>query len=112
MIDQWPVLAAMHLGVQTPHGVALVFSLVTNLLPGLIILLCLPAMPTSERHFFIFPCLRLFRGHTQRPIRERDGRTGRDILFLALAMPHRLRPFYNLALGACHGARFREPAST
>ena len=62
VIAQWPVMAAMHLGVQTPHSVALVFSLVTNLLPGLIILLCLPAMPTGERHFFIFPAFVYFAG--------------------------------------------------
>jgi hypothetical protein len=62
MIIQWPVMAAMHLGVETPHSVALVYSFVTNLLPGLIILLCLPAMPTAERHFFIFPCFVYFAG--------------------------------------------------
>ena len=62
VITQWPVIAAMRLGVETPHGVALVFSLVTNLLPGLIILLCLPAIPTGERHFFIFPCFVYFAG--------------------------------------------------
>ena len=62
LIIQWPVMAAMRLGVETPHGVALVFSLVTNLLPGLIILLCLPALPAGERHFFIFPCFVYFAG--------------------------------------------------
>jgi hypothetical protein len=62
VIAQWPVVAAMHLGVETPHGVALVFSFVTNLLPGLIILLCLPAIPTRERHLFIFPCFAYFAG--------------------------------------------------
>ena len=55
-IAEWPVVAAMNLGVETPHGVALAFSLVSNLLPGLIILLCLPAIPAANRHFFIFPC--------------------------------------------------------
>ena len=49
-------------GRETPHSVALVFSLVTNLLPGLIILLCLPAIPTGERPFFIFPCFVYFAG--------------------------------------------------
>jgi hypothetical protein len=62
LIIQWPVVAAMYLGVETPHGVALVFSFITNLLPGLIILLCLPAIPTAERHFFIFPCFVYFAG--------------------------------------------------
>jgi hypothetical protein len=62
MIVSWPVMAAMHLGVQTPYGVALVFSLVVNLLPGLIILLCLPAMSIGERHFFIFPAFVYFAG--------------------------------------------------
>ena len=61
-VVQWPVVAAMHLGMQTPHNVALVFSLVTNLLPGLIILLCLPALPAEERHFFIFPVFVYFAG--------------------------------------------------
>ena len=62
MIAQWPVLAAMGLGAQTPHGVALAFSLLTNLLPGLIILLCVPALPAGERHFFIFPAFVYFAG--------------------------------------------------
>jgi len=62
MIAQWPVVAAMGLGVQTPHGVALVFSLATNLLPGLIILLCLAVLPTGKRHFFIFPAFVYFAG--------------------------------------------------
>jgi hypothetical protein len=61
-IVQWPVAAAMRLGVETPHGVALVFSLVTNLLPGLIILLCLPVLQVQERHFFIFPAFVYFAG--------------------------------------------------
>jgi hypothetical protein len=61
-VVQWPVVVAMHLGVQTPHNVALVFSLVTNLLPGLIVLLCLPALPAEERHFFIFPAFVYFAG--------------------------------------------------
>jgi hypothetical protein len=52
----------MRLGVQTPHSVALVYSLVTNLLPGLIILLCLPALPARQRHFFIFPAFVYFAG--------------------------------------------------
>ncbi len=62
MIAQWPVVVAMGLGVQTPHGIALVFSLATNLLPGLIILLCLPVLPTGKRHFFIFPAFVYFAG--------------------------------------------------
>src|SRR5262245_46477053 len=62
MITQLPVLAAMRLGVQTPHGVALAFSVSSNLLPGLIILLCLPALPSGERHFFIFPAFVYFAG--------------------------------------------------
>jgi hypothetical protein len=62
MIVQWPVVVAMSLGVQTPHGVALVFSLATNLLPGLIILLCLPILPAGKRHFFIFPAFVYFAG--------------------------------------------------
>ena len=61
-IAEWPVVAAMHLGVETPHSVALAFSLVSNLLPGLIILLCLPAIPTGERRFFVFPCFVYFAG--------------------------------------------------
>jgi hypothetical protein len=55
----WP---AMRLGMETPHSVALVFSLFTNVLPGLIILLCLPALPAEERHFFIFPAFVYFAG--------------------------------------------------
>ena len=62
LISQGPVIAAMRLGVQTPHSVALVFSLVTNVLPGLIILLCLPALPAGQRHFFIFPAFVYFAG--------------------------------------------------
>ena len=62
VILQGPVVAAAHLGVEAPHSVALVFSLVTNLLPGLIILLCLPAIPRGERPFFIFPCFVYFAG--------------------------------------------------
>ncbi len=62
MIVQWPVLAAMRLGVQTPHSIALVFSLATNLLPGLITLLCLLLFPTGKRHFFIFPAFIYFAG--------------------------------------------------
>jgi hypothetical protein len=60
VLDQLPVVAAISLGVQTPHGVALVFSLVTNVLPGLFILLCLPALPMGERRFFIFPAFVYF----------------------------------------------------
>lgn len=62
IIVEWPVMVAVRLGVQTPHGVALVYSLITNLMPGVIILLCLPAMPTGERHFFIFPAFVYFAG--------------------------------------------------
>jgi hypothetical protein len=62
VIAQWPVVVAMRLGVQTPHAVALVFSLATNVLPGLIILLCLPALPAGEKHFFIFPAFVYFAG--------------------------------------------------
>ena len=62
VILQGPVVAAAHLGVEAPHSVALAFSLVTNLLPGLIILLCLPAIPRGERYFFIFPCFVYFAG--------------------------------------------------
>jgi hypothetical protein len=62
LIVEWLVAAAMHLGVQTPHSVALVFSIVTNVLPGLIILLCLPALPAGERHFFILPAFVYFAG--------------------------------------------------
>ena len=64
MIAQWPVVAAMGLGVHTPHGIALVFSLATNLLPGLIILLCLPVLPTGKRHLFIFPAFVYFAGNS------------------------------------------------
>jgi hypothetical protein len=62
VIIQLPVMAAMRLGMQTPHSVALVFSVSSNLLPGLIILLCLPALPSDERHFFIFPAFAYFAG--------------------------------------------------
>jgi hypothetical protein len=62
LITQLPVVAAMHLGVQTPHGVALVFSLVTNILPGLFILLCLPALPAGDRQLFIIPAFVYFAG--------------------------------------------------
>jgi hypothetical protein len=62
MIAQAPAAAAMRLGVHTPHGIALVFSLATNLLPGLTILLCLPALPRGQRHFFIFPAFVYFAG--------------------------------------------------
>jgi hypothetical protein len=62
VIVEWPVVAAMRMGVETPHSIALAFSLVTNLLPGLIILLCVPALPAGERHFFIFPCFVYFAG--------------------------------------------------
>jgi hypothetical protein len=62
MIAQWPVWAAMGMGVQTPHGIAVVFSLATNLLPGLIILLCLPVLPTGKKHFLVFPAFVYFAG--------------------------------------------------
>jgi hypothetical protein len=52
----------MRLGVPTPHSVALAFSLATNLLPGLIMLLCLPVLPAGQRHFFIFPAFVYFAG--------------------------------------------------
>jgi hypothetical protein len=59
---EWPVVAAMRLGMDTPHSIGLVFSLITNVLPGLIVLLCLPALPAEERHFFIFPAFVYFAG--------------------------------------------------
>jgi hypothetical protein len=62
MIDEWPVAAAMQLGLQTPHSVGVVYSLVTNTLPGLLILLCFPALPASDRLFFIFPAFVYFAG--------------------------------------------------
>jgi hypothetical protein len=62
LISQWPVMAAMRLGAQTPHSIAMVYSLITNLLPGLIVLLCLPALPACQRHFFIFPAFVYFAG--------------------------------------------------
>ena len=62
MIDQWPVTAAMRLGMRTPHEVALAFSLTTNILPGIIMLLCLPALPRDARPFFVFPAFVYFAG--------------------------------------------------
>ncbi len=62
VVSQAPVVAAMRLGVESPHGVGLAFSLSTNLLPGLIILLCWPALAPAERPFFAFPAFAFFAG--------------------------------------------------
>ena len=55
IITQLPVMLAMRLGLRGPHWVALAFSLSTNILPGLITLCCLPALPRAWRRLFVFP---------------------------------------------------------
>jgi hypothetical protein len=50
-----PVLLLRSLGMDAPHDVALAFSVSTNVLPGLLTLLCLVALPRGERAFFVFP---------------------------------------------------------
>lgn len=62
ILTQSPVLAAMWLGVTTPHGIALAFSLATNLIPGAIILLCWPALAADQRRYFVLPAFAYFAG--------------------------------------------------
>jgi hypothetical protein len=54
-IMQAPVAAGMAFGLDSPRGVALLFSLSTNLAPLLLTAKCFWLLPRSERGFFLFP---------------------------------------------------------
>jgi hypothetical protein len=62
LITQAPVVLAMRLGLRDPNAVALAFSLSTNILPGLITLCCLPALPKGRRRLFVFPAFVFLAG--------------------------------------------------
>ncbi len=54
-IMQAPVAAGMAFGLDSPRGVALLFSLSTNLVPLLLTATCFWLLPKTERRFFLFP---------------------------------------------------------
>ncbi len=62
VILQVPEVTAIRLGIGTPHFVALIFSVTTNVLPGCVFLLCAAALPAIERRFVVFPAFTYFAG--------------------------------------------------
>jgi hypothetical protein len=54
-IMQMPVAAGMALGLDSPRGVALLFSLSTNLVPLLLTAACFWLLPKGQRWFFLLP---------------------------------------------------------
>jgi hypothetical protein len=55
VLMQAPVILAMRLGHDSPHAVALAFSLTSNLLPLALTLACLAVLPAADRTFGLFP---------------------------------------------------------
>ena len=62
VIAEFPAMTAIKLGIGTPNRVALIFSVTTNVLPGVLFLLCRLALPAAERRFFVFPAFVYFAG--------------------------------------------------
>jgi hypothetical protein len=61
-IAEVPVVSAIKLGIASPQLAALIFSVTTNVLPGVIFLLSAAALPPVERQFFVFPAFVYFAG--------------------------------------------------
>ena len=61
-IAEVPVVSAIKLGIASPQLAALIFSVTTNVLPGVIFLLSGAALPPVERQFFVFPAFVYFAG--------------------------------------------------
>jgi hypothetical protein len=57
VLVQTPVVLAMWLGLDSPHDVALAFSLATNLMPLALTLACLAVLPQADRGYGLFPVL-------------------------------------------------------
>jgi hypothetical protein len=57
VLVQAPVVFAMWLGHDSPHTVALTFSLATNLMPLALTLACLAVLPAADRGYGLFPVL-------------------------------------------------------
>ena len=62
VIAEVPVVSAIKLGIASPQLAALIFSVTTNVLPGVIFLLSGAALPSAERQFFVFPAFVYFAG--------------------------------------------------
>ncbi len=57
VLIQTPVVVAMWLGADSPHAVALAFSLASNLMPLALTLACLAVLPPADRAYGLFPVL-------------------------------------------------------
>jgi hypothetical protein len=57
VLIQTPVVLAMWLGPDSPHAVAVAFSLSSNLMPLGLTLACLAVLPSAERTYGLFPVL-------------------------------------------------------
>lgn len=55
-------MAIIKLGTATPYSAALIFSVATNVLPGLVFLLCRTTLPAVRRQFLVFPAFTYFAG--------------------------------------------------
>ncbi len=62
VLAEVPVVSAVKLGTTSPQLAALIFSVTTNVLPGVIFLLSGAALPAVERRFFVFPAFVYFAG--------------------------------------------------
>ncbi|MFT8657493.1 MAG: hypothetical protein ABF785_12445 [Acetobacter papayae] len=55
LLTQWPVVVGMWLGKRSLYDIALGFSLSTNIMPGLFILVACFVLPSKERALAVFP---------------------------------------------------------
>ncbi len=62
VIVEFPEVAAIKLGIGSPTGVAVLFSVTTNVLPGVLFLLCGLILAAGERRFLVFPAFVYFAG--------------------------------------------------
>src|SRR5579872_2109760 len=62
VILQLPLALAIKAGLSDTRTAALIFSLASNLLPGIAFLLCRAALPRTDRHFMLFPAFVYFAG--------------------------------------------------
>jgi hypothetical protein len=57
ILTQIPAVVLMWLGQDSAHGVAVAFSLATNVMPLMLTLACLVVLPPADRAFGLFPIL-------------------------------------------------------
>ena len=55
ILQQFPTMAALRLGVTQPGALAVIFGLTLQLLPLLLTAACYPALPRDKKALFVFP---------------------------------------------------------